>query len=235
MSAAGSASWTASAHAAKDAGAATGCMGGKFDTSCTGGGKTCGGDVCSWCATAGPGCTSTGKAVACVAASTGDPGWCSTSAECWCSKEGAKCDTKTHHCSFTQADAGAGSSSGSSGGSSSGGDDGGGIDSSTDDGGETARSSSSSGSGDDASSSNSSGGNASSSSSGAVDDAGTNGGGDDGGAGNGTTAPSGGGNQTSGGGCSIGSKPSSSGLGYRVPAVAGVFVLGRRRRRVSSP
>jgi len=138
MSAAGSASWTASAHAAKDAGAATGCMGGKFDTSCTGGGKTCGGDVCSWCATAGPGCTATGKAVACVAASTGDPGWCSTSAECWCSKEGAKCDTKTHHCSFTQADAGAGSSSGSSGGSSSGGDDGGGIDSSTDDGGETA-------------------------------------------------------------------------------------------------
>jgi len=133
MSAAGSASWTAFAHAAKDAGAATGCMGGKFDTSCTGGGKTCGGDVCSWCATAGPGCTSTGKAVACVAANTGDPGWCSTSAECWCSKEDAKCDTKTHHCSFTQADVGAGSSSGSSGGRSSGGDDGGGIDSSTDD------------------------------------------------------------------------------------------------------
>jgi hypothetical protein len=61
------------------------------DTDCPGGGKACGGDICSW------------KAMphVCVIAVSGDPGYCSVNADCWCAAEGATCDTVAHRCSIT--------------------------------------------------------------------------------------------------------------------------------------
>jgi streptogramin lyase len=61
------------------------------DIDCVGTGKACGGDVCSWKTTAH----------VCVLANTTDPGYCTVSTDCWCSKEGATCDAATHRCSFT--------------------------------------------------------------------------------------------------------------------------------------
>jgi hypothetical protein len=54
----------------------------------------CGGDVCSHAA----------SPPACVLANTGDPGWCSSSSDCWCMAQGAMCDTASHHCSTTSPD-----------------------------------------------------------------------------------------------------------------------------------
>jgi streptogramin lyase len=61
------------------------------DTDCPGGGKACGGDICSW------------KAMphVCVIAVSGDPGYCSVNADCWCAAEGATCDAAAHRCSIT--------------------------------------------------------------------------------------------------------------------------------------
>jgi hypothetical protein len=58
------------------------------DTDC---GATCGGMVCSF---------DVATYETCVAASSGDPGWCTGNAACQCA--GATCNTTTHHCSFTQ-------------------------------------------------------------------------------------------------------------------------------------
>jgi virginiamycin B lyase len=64
------------------------------DTDCINSGMGCGGDVCSHAATT----------PACVLADTGDPGWCTTSSDCWCAPQGATCDTSSHHCSTTGVD-----------------------------------------------------------------------------------------------------------------------------------
>jgi streptogramin lyase len=64
------------------------------DTDCVNSGMACGGDVCSH-AVSPP---------ACVLANTGDPGWCTSSSDCWCMSQGATCDTTSHHCSTTGAD-----------------------------------------------------------------------------------------------------------------------------------
>jgi len=56
-----------------------------------GSGKACGGDVCSWKVTPH----------VCVLANSGDPGWCTGDAKCWCAGEGATCDMSTHACSAT--------------------------------------------------------------------------------------------------------------------------------------
>ena len=58
------------------------------DTDC---GATCGGMVCSFEAA---------TYQQCVAASTGDPGWCTSNAGCQCA--GATCNATTHYCSYTQ-------------------------------------------------------------------------------------------------------------------------------------
>jgi hypothetical protein len=55
------------------------------DTDC---GATCGGMVCSFAGTP-----------TCVAASTGDPGWCTGNAGCQC--PGATCNPTTHYCTYT--------------------------------------------------------------------------------------------------------------------------------------
>jgi hypothetical protein len=57
------------------------------DTDC---GATCGGMVCSFAAA---------TYQKCVAASTGDPGWCTSNAGCQC--PGATCNATTHYCSTT--------------------------------------------------------------------------------------------------------------------------------------
>jgi hypothetical protein len=57
------------------------------DTDC---GATCGGMVCSFAAA---------HPQTCVAASTGDPGWCTSNAGCQCA--GATCNGATHYCSYT--------------------------------------------------------------------------------------------------------------------------------------
>ncbi|HXK20280.1 MAG TPA: hypothetical protein VNG33_20865 [Polyangiaceae bacterium] len=59
------------------------------DTDCVGAGKACGGDVCS------------AETHTCVSATSPDLGTCSAAAKCWCSGQGATCDSNTHHCSFT--------------------------------------------------------------------------------------------------------------------------------------
>jgi hypothetical protein len=64
------------------------------DSDCLGSGKACGGDVCSW----------KGMPHVCALAVTGDPGWCTDDSKCWCSAEGAKCNTTSHACSFTTHD-----------------------------------------------------------------------------------------------------------------------------------
>ena len=63
------------------------------DTHCLGSGKACGGDVCSWKVTphSRPRCL----------ANSGDPGWCTADAKCWCAGEGATCDMAKHACSAT--------------------------------------------------------------------------------------------------------------------------------------
>ncbi|HWZ89515.1 MAG TPA: hypothetical protein VNW92_11715, partial [Polyangiaceae bacterium] len=61
------------------------------DTDCLDSGKACGGDVCSWKVTPH----------VCVLAVSADPGWCTDDSKCWCSSEGAKCNTTSHACSFT--------------------------------------------------------------------------------------------------------------------------------------
>jgi virginiamycin B lyase len=62
------------------------------DTDCISSGKACGGDVCSHAA----------MPATCVLVSTGDPGWCTANADCWCMAAGATCDMTAHHCSVTQ-------------------------------------------------------------------------------------------------------------------------------------
>jgi streptogramin lyase len=62
------------------------------DTDCVYSGKACGGDVCSYKATPH----------VCVLANSGDPGWCTAAADCWCAGAGATCDATTHHCSRTE-------------------------------------------------------------------------------------------------------------------------------------
>jgi streptogramin lyase len=66
------------------------------DTDCLGSGKACGGDVCSYKVTPH----------VCVLATSGDPGWCSADAKCWCMSEGATCNMTSHACSATLHDAG---------------------------------------------------------------------------------------------------------------------------------
>jgi streptogramin lyase len=61
------------------------------DADCTGSGKACGGDVCSTKVTPH----------VCVLAETGDPGYCTTTAQCWCAGQGATCDTTKHACTST--------------------------------------------------------------------------------------------------------------------------------------
>jgi hypothetical protein len=61
------------------------------DIDCVSSGKACGGDVCSH----------KGATPACVFAVTGDPGYCSAPADCWCAGQGATCDATSHHCSTT--------------------------------------------------------------------------------------------------------------------------------------
>jgi len=61
------------------------------DTDCISSGKACGGDVCSH----------KGATPACVFAVSGDPGYCSAPADCWCAGQGATCDATSHHCSTT--------------------------------------------------------------------------------------------------------------------------------------
>jgi hypothetical protein len=56
------------------------------DTDC---GAACGGMVCSFA----------GATPTCVAASTGDPGWCTGNAGCQCA--GATCNSLTHYCTYT--------------------------------------------------------------------------------------------------------------------------------------
>jgi streptogramin lyase len=60
------------------------------DTDCISSGKACGGDVCSYKTTPHT----------CVLATIGDPGWCTTTADCWCTVEGATCDMTSHRCSI---------------------------------------------------------------------------------------------------------------------------------------
>jgi len=60
------------------------------DTDCIASGKACGGDVCSYKTTPHT----------CVLSTVGDPGWCTTTADCWCAFQGATCDTTTNHCSI---------------------------------------------------------------------------------------------------------------------------------------
>jgi hypothetical protein len=55
------------------------------DTDCEESGKACGGDVC-------------GTDKVCVLSVRGDPGTCSTDADCWCQSLGATCTSG--HCSF---------------------------------------------------------------------------------------------------------------------------------------
>jgi len=59
------------------------------DTDCTVSGKACGGDVCSYKTTT----------PSCVLAASGDPGYCTSAADCWCAS--ATCNATTHHCSVT--------------------------------------------------------------------------------------------------------------------------------------
>jgi streptogramin lyase len=61
------------------------------DADCAGSGRACGGDVCSYKVTPH----------VCVLANTGDPGYCSANAQCWCAGEGAMCNSANHACSFT--------------------------------------------------------------------------------------------------------------------------------------
>jgi streptogramin lyase len=61
------------------------------DADCVGSGKACGGDVCSYKMTPH----------VCVLANSGDSGYCSSNAQCWCGSEGATCDTTKHACSQT--------------------------------------------------------------------------------------------------------------------------------------
>jgi len=61
------------------------------DADCIASGKACGGDICSH-KTNPP---------SCVLAISGDPGWCTANADCWCSMKGAMCDATTHACSLT--------------------------------------------------------------------------------------------------------------------------------------
>jgi streptogramin lyase len=65
------------------------------DIDCVNSGMACGGDVCSWAV----------SPHVCVLANTGDPGWCSSSSDCWCMSQGATCDGTSHHCSTTGYDA----------------------------------------------------------------------------------------------------------------------------------
>jgi virginiamycin B lyase len=55
------------------------------DTDCIESGRACGGDVCS-------------TELSCVLAVSGDPGRCSSDADCWCQSRGATC--ADDHCSF---------------------------------------------------------------------------------------------------------------------------------------
>jgi hypothetical protein len=203
------------------------CM---HDTNCTTSGTTCGTDVCSWLTDGGH---------MCVAASTGDPGWCNGASQaaanntCKCKGQGATCDMATHHCTFTVPRTDGGTDAATDSGSMpEAGDDGGGAEASApeagddggamgDDGGGAgsgATSGSSSGSGTGTSSGSIGGGSGSGSSSG------TTGGGD---AGTGGGNPSSGGG---GGGCSIGSTSASAwGLGTLTIGACMAFV--RRRRR----
>jgi virginiamycin B lyase len=61
------------------------------DADCVGSGRACGGDVCSYKQTPH----------VCVLAEGGDPGYCTSNAQCWCAGEGATCDTTKHACSAT--------------------------------------------------------------------------------------------------------------------------------------
>jgi streptogramin lyase len=61
------------------------------DSDCIASGKACGGDVCSWAT----------SSHVCVLAVSGDPGWCTATADCWCMGSGATCDMTSHHCSQT--------------------------------------------------------------------------------------------------------------------------------------
>jgi len=61
------------------------------DADCVGSGKACGGDVCSYKVTPH----------VCVLADTGDPGYCTSTPQCWCASQGATCDATKHACSST--------------------------------------------------------------------------------------------------------------------------------------
>jgi MYXO-CTERM domain-containing protein len=209
---------------------AAGCGKGNDDIDCPG--MTCGGEVCSWCKTGmeGPMCASAGAAAAhCVAATTGDPGWCSKDSDCKCMAEGATCDTGTHYCSFTQPqDAGTDSGSGEDAGTT--------PESGTS---EDAGTVPETGTGEDASASPETGTSEDASASpeatapetGTGSDAslGSDAPGTGTSSGSSTSSTSSGGG---GGGCTVGSgSASSSGAGLGALAVAGIFALGRRRRR----
>jgi len=60
------------------------------DTDCINSGQACGGDVCSHQA-ASP---------TCVLSISADPGYCTVTADCWCTAEGATCNAATHRCSI---------------------------------------------------------------------------------------------------------------------------------------
>src|SRR5204863_333893 len=62
------------------------------DADCISSGKACGGDVCSYAVTPH----------VCALAVSGDPGWCTTDADCWCQPSGATCNATSHHCSSTR-------------------------------------------------------------------------------------------------------------------------------------
>lgn len=219
------------------------------DTQCTTNGTTCGTYVCSWA-------TATHH---CVAASTGDPGWCgggtatqaAADMTCKCRATGATCNTATHFCTFTMpTDAGGG------GGDSGAGDSGSAGDTGTPDGGGTVpidaagapdASGSSSGSGGSSGSGSGSGGSSGSgSSSGATGSSSGSGSSSGGSSGAVSTSSSSGSSSGGAGGGDAGTTPlgtSSSGcsctVGSSTPAdwaigaltLGGCLALVRRRRR----
>jgi hypothetical protein len=85
LAAAVAASWTQTARAAA-------CVN---DIDCTANGTACGTDVCSWASTIHT----------CVAATSGDKGWCTVDTDCKCHDAGATCIGT--FCSFVTTDAGA--------------------------------------------------------------------------------------------------------------------------------
>lgn len=174
----------------------------KFDTDCNDGGLACGAMVCSWAAHL----VDAASPQVCMAASSGDPGWCSVTFDggpnegCACS--GAVCgsDAGAHYCSFTQSDSGAVGDAGSDAGGGDAGSDAGGSATST--------------SGTSSTGATSAATSTTTAATSAATSAGTS---------------SGSGSSSSGCGCRIGSGGSSP-VGFAGLALAGVLVAARRRR-----